>query len=85
MKIRYSSWLKNRLGVEEESVSPPADVNTPERLIDWLCAQNKKYADVFSHRDIISVSVNDTLVENPGGHPLKSEDKISFFSPMAGG
>ncbi len=85
MEIHYFSWLRNRMGIAKEAVSPPPEVNTPQKLIDWLCGQGKKYRDLFSHPEVISISVNDALVEDRKNHALKNGDKVGFFSPLAGG
>ena len=36
MKILYFAWLRQKIGVGEEEVQPPAEVKTLGDLVDWL-------------------------------------------------
>jgi molybdopterin synthase sulfur carrier subunit len=85
MELHYFSWLRNRAGTSKETVSPPPDVRTLKELISWLCGQNAKYPALFSYRNVVNISVNGQLVEDWEQCALKNDDKVSFFSPMAGG
>jgi len=85
MEIHYFSWLRNRVGAAKETVFPPQDVTTPRKLVDWLSLRHEKYRALFSYLSVINVSVNGQLVEDWENHALHHDDKISFFSPMAGG
>lgn len=85
MEMQYFSWLRNRVGAARETMPLPSGVNTPKQLIDWLSGQNDKYKALFSYLSVINVSVNGCLVEDLENFTLNDNDKISFFSPMAGG
>ncbi|MEQ8805001.1 MAG: MoaD/ThiS family protein, partial [Rhodospirillales bacterium] len=39
VKLLYFAWLREKAGVGEEDVPPPATVATVAQLIDWLEAQ----------------------------------------------
>ena len=47
MKVKYFAWVRERIGVAEESVEPPADVRTVSDLIDWLSRRGETYAHAF--------------------------------------
>lgn len=85
MEVQYFSWLKNRVGTAREDIPLPIEITTPQQFIDWLCTQNGKYQALFSYLNIINVSVNGHLVEDLNSFVIKNDDKMSFFSPMAGG
>ena len=85
MHLYYFSWLRNRIGKDQETLSPPAEINSIQKLIDWLSTQNASYKNIFSYGSVIQVSVNDEHVDNWSHHPLKEGDKICFFSALAGG
>jgi sulfur-carrier protein len=85
MELQYLSWLRNRAGKAKETVSLPQDVKTLSEFVDWLSRQNGTYEALFSYRSIINVSVNGQLVQDWKMFSLKDDDKISFFSPLAGG
>ena len=85
MEIHYFSWLRSRIGAARETVSPPPEVTTPGKLVDWLSGRDSRYRSLFAHPGAVTISVNDRLVEDWENHALQSDDKISFFSPMSGG
>jgi sulfur-carrier protein len=85
MDLQYHSWLRTRAGKARESVSLPEGVTTLSELVDWLARQNGVYEALFTYRSIINASVNGQMVQDWKGVHLKENDKISFFSPLAGG
>jgi sulfur-carrier protein len=36
MKVKYFAWVRERVGIAEETVEPPASVRTVDDLIGWL-------------------------------------------------
>ena len=36
MEVLYFAWLRERAGLAHETVSPPADIDTVAKLLDWL-------------------------------------------------
>lgn len=83
MKILYFAWLRQRTGIGEENVAPPAAVRDVAGLIDWLKTRGSGYAEALSDVSAIRVAVNqefaamDTVIA-PG-------DEIALFPPMTGG
>ena len=43
MVIKYFSWVKDIVGKSEETISITSDVDTPEKLIDYLVKKDEKY------------------------------------------
>ncbi len=41
MKVKYFAWVRERIGVAEETVEPPADVRTVNDLIGWLSSRGE--------------------------------------------
>jgi MoaD family protein len=91
MKIRYFAILRNITGVSEEIWNQP--VETLQDLIQGLC---KKYDREFQRwvgRDencfgslaIILINGVDSRSLQDMQTPLKTEDTVYFFPPMAGG
>jgi molybdopterin converting factor subunit 1 len=87
MKILYFAWLRERVGLGEEEVDPPAEIGTVAQLIAWLSARSPGHASAFAPladgRRLVRCAVNqdfaqpDALV-SPG-------DEIAFFPPVTGG
>ena len=85
MEIHYLSWLGNRIGKAKEMIDLPDGVDTLNKMIEWLSAQNSPHKNLFSHRDVIKASVNGVLIYDWNNCEITNADTITFFSPMAGG
>ena len=83
MKLLYFAWVRSKLGVGEEAVSPPAEVRDVAGLIDWLKQRGTGAADAFSDLSLIRVAVNQDYVDFD--HPVALGDEIAFFPPVTGG
>ena len=49
MIIKYFSWVKDIVGKSEEVISISPDIDTPEKLINFLITKNEQYKKQF-HR-----------------------------------
>ncbi|HYD18367.1 MAG TPA: MoaD/ThiS family protein [Patescibacteria group bacterium] len=85
MEVQYLSWLRTRAGKSKEEIEPPETVRTLQDLVEWLSESAASYKTLFSYRAVIAVSVNGKLVQDWDQVAIKNSDKISFFSPLAGG
>ena len=83
MKLLYFAWLKDRIGVGEEDVSPPAKVTTVGALIDWLIARGDGYAAAFEDRAVVRAAVNQNFAELTAA--VGPGDEVAFFPPVTGG
>ncbi|MGI9351058.1 MAG: molybdopterin converting factor subunit 1 [Rhizobiaceae bacterium] len=84
MKLIYFAWLRERLGVNEELVDLPQNVETVSNLFDWLKSRDEIFADVFEHADIIQVAI-DQKHEHDRTASLSNATEIALFPPMTGG
>ena len=48
MRILYFAWVRERVGVAEEEVTPPADVADVAALIDWLATRSDGHRAAFA-------------------------------------
>lgn len=83
MKITYLAWLRDTVGTDQEIVSLPAEVVDVGMLINWLSTRGKQYEDAFEFGEVVKVAVNNAYAHND--HPVKDDDEIIFFPPVAGG
>ncbi len=83
MKILYFAWLREKTGVGEEDVSPPADVTDVGRLVDWIVARGGGFADAFADPSLVRAAVNQEHVTLD--HPVGEDDEVAFFPPVTGG
>lgn len=83
MRVLYFAWLRQKTGIAEEEIAPPADVRDVRSLMDWLAARSPAHADAFAHRAAIRCAVNQDFA-TPDTR-LRAGDEVAFFPPVTGG
>ena len=83
MKLLYFAWLRTKIGVGSEEVTPPDDVADVGALIDWLASRGPGYADALANRAQVRVAVNQDYVG--GDHAIAPGDEVALFPPVTGG
>ena len=83
VRILYFAWLRERVGTAEETVQPPARVDTVEALMQWLAARSPGHAAAFAAGRSVRCAVNQDLADPAAAvHP---GDEVAFFPPVTGG
>ncbi len=83
MKITYSAWLKDAVGIDEEVVTLPRDVTNVGMLLAWLGSRGETHERAFEFIEIVKVAVNRVYVDN--AHAVTDDDEVILFPPIAGG
>ena len=83
MKVLYFAWLRQRTGVGEEDIDPPAEVTDVVGLIDWLKARGPGHAEALQDVSAIRVAINQEFAELDS--PVAAGDEVALFPPMTGG
>ncbi|WP_269580639.1 molybdopterin converting factor subunit 1 [Roseibium sp. Sym1] len=83
MNIRYFAWVRERVGVEEETIEVPASVATVADLIAHLKSLDDNHAAAFEEEDAIRVALDQMHVEPD--EVLGNAREVAFFPPMTGG
>ncbi len=83
MKVLYFAWVRERVGKEEETVDPPADVRTVADLVAWLSGRGEEYAHAFENAAVVRAAI-DRMHVRPDT-PIAGAGEIAFFPPMTGG
>ncbi|WP_426164857.1 molybdopterin converting factor subunit 1 [Sandarakinorhabdus sp. DWP1-3-1] len=83
MQILYFAWVRERIGVGEEVLAPPADVATVGELLDWLATRSPGHAAALADRDAIRVAVDQDFA-GPAGSVAGARE-IAIFPPVTGG
>jgi len=83
MNIRYFAWVRERVGVEEETIEVPGAVKTVADLISHLKTLDENHAAAFEEEDAIRVALDQMHVEADAD--LGNAREIAFFPPMTGG
>jgi molybdopterin synthase sulfur carrier subunit len=83
VRARYFAWVRERIGLAEEEIAPPANVKTVADLIVWQQQRGENYAAAFAHAATIRAAL-DRQHAKPGA-PIANAAEIAFFPPMTGG
>jgi molybdopterin synthase sulfur carrier subunit len=83
MKVKYFAWVRERIGISEEIIEPPAGVRTVDDLIGWLSKRGETYAYAFEKPKVIRAAIDHTHVKPDT--MISGAREIAFFPPMTGG
>jgi molybdopterin synthase sulfur carrier subunit len=83
VKLKYFAWVRERIGMAEETVEPPPDVRTIDDLIAWLAGRGESYAHAFERPRVIRAAIDHTHVKSDAA--ISGAREIAFFPPMTGG
>lgn len=83
VKLVYFSWVRERIGLGEETVTLPDHVVTTSDLMAWLQTRGDTYAAALEFPEIIRVALDQEHVET--NTPIGTAREIALFPPMTGG
>lgn len=83
MQVLYFGWVKSRIGIGKEELSPPPEVTNVASLIDWLKGRGEGYATAFEDSTALRVAVNQEISQLDA--PISDGDEVAVFPPMTGG
>lgn len=83
MRILYFAWLREKIGLAEEELELPAEVQTVAALMDWLKARGRGYAEAFSDLRLVRCAV-DQEFSTPEAR-IAGAREIALFPPVTGG
>jgi len=83
LKALYFARVRERVGLAEEEIAPPASVKTVADLIAWLKQRGENYAAAFAHEHTIRAAL-DRRHAKPDAL-IAAAKEIAFFPPMTGG
>lgn len=83
MKILYFAWVRQRIGLAAEDVTPPAAVRDVAGLVAWLATRSPGHASAFADPRQIRAAVNQEFATAEA--PVAAGDEVAFFPPVTGG
>ena len=83
IELLYFAWVRERIGMEGESVALPADVNTVGLLLDWLGARPGGYAAALADRGALRVAVDQEFAID--ATTVRDGAEVAIFPPVTGG
>jgi len=83
IEVRFFAALRERVGSDSITVSPPAAVDTVAKLSDWLAEQNPQVAQALAATPRRMVAVNEVLGSEDSA--ISEGDVVALFPPVTGG
>ena len=83
VRVVYFAWVRERVGLPEETLDIPADLATVTDLVRWLKARGEGYEAAFADEKIVRAALDHVHAKPHAG--LGSAREIAFFPPMTGG
>ncbi|MXP63328.1 molybdopterin converting factor subunit 1 [Roseomonas sp. M0104] len=83
MQVLYFAWVRQKVGVGQEEVSPPPEVADVAGLMRWLSGRSPGHAAAFANARQVRAAVNQEFC--PPDHPVRPGDEVAFFPPVTGG
>ncbi|MDZ3831264.1 MAG: MoaD/ThiS family protein [Sphingopyxis sp.] len=83
LHLSYFAWVRDRMGMAEETVEPPAGIENIAALIAWLAARDGRGARAFADEGRIRVAI-DGRMAGPESVIAGARD-VALFPPVTGG
>ena len=83
MKILYFAWVRERVGMAEEDVTPPAGVADVAALVEWLATRSDGHRAAFADPARLRAAVDQAFV--PLDAPIAGAREVAIFPPVTGG
>jgi molybdopterin synthase sulfur carrier subunit len=83
IQILYFAWLRERIGLSEERVEPPAGTARVADLVTWLRSRGAGYAEALADTARVRCAVNQDFATPEAA--IADGDEIAFFPPITGG
>ena len=83
MRLLYFAWVKQKIGVSDEEINLPDEVNTVEQLVVWLSKLGPGYREALADLSLIRFAVNQEFANL--NHPVTDNDEVAVFPPVTGG
>ncbi len=84
VKIHYFAWLRERLGINEESIELPSGVTNVSEFLNWLATRGEEFASVMESQEILQVAIDQQHTQDRKAD-ITTAREIAIFPPMTGG
>jgi sulfur-carrier protein len=79
----YFAWVREAIGADSETLTPPATISTVSALLDWLATSSPGHAAALADRNRIHVAVDQQFAR--AETPITGAKEIAIFPPVTGG
>ena len=81
--ILYFAWVRERIGVNQERLDPPAEVTDVAALIAWAATLSPGHAAAFADPARLRAAIDQRFVGLDA--PIAGAREIALFPPVTGG
>ena len=83
MRVLYFAKVREIIGLPEENINLPSNVQTVEDFLDYLISKESKYDLALSNKESIHIACDEDHVDKD--FILKNTKEIAIFPPVTGG
>ncbi|MCX5493224.1 molybdopterin converting factor subunit 1 [Kaistia dalseonensis] len=83
MRLLYFAWVRERIGAAEETIEPPATVETVGDLLRWLRTRGDAYEQALTDPTAVRVALDQFHAEHDAS--IAGVREVALFPPMTGG
>ncbi len=83
MRVLYFAKVREIIGLPEENIDLPSNVQTVEDFLDYLISKENKYDLALSNKETIHIACDENHVDKD--FILKNTKEIAIFPPVTGG
>lgn len=81
LTVSYFAWVRERMGVADEVIDPPASITTIADLMGWLAGRDERGALAFADPGRIRAAVGGAMA----GPDATIGPEVALFPPVTGG
>ena len=83
MRVLYFAKVREIIGLPEENIDLPSNVQTVEDFLDYLISKENKYDLALSNKETIHIACDENHVDKD--FILNNTKEIAIFPPVTGG
>ncbi|MBA4752668.1 MAG: molybdopterin converting factor subunit 1 [Sphingopyxis sp.] len=83
LEIAYFAWVRERMGVADETVDLPANIADVGALLAWLAARDARGQIAFAEPQRIRAAIDGVMMGLDT--PLAGAREVALFPPVTGG
>ena len=83
VRLVYFAWVRERIGLGEETRALPETLKTVDDLLSWLPSLGEEYEAAMEHASSLRVALDQEIVQ--ADETLGTPREIAIFPPMTGG
>lgn len=83
VRLVYFAWVRERIGLGEETRMLPDDVHSVQDLLAWLPSLGEEYEAAMQYASSLRVALDQEIVQPSDA--IGNPREIAIFPPMTGG